>query len=108
MGTFKLILFLFLACAIAFALPFIPGVAGLLGSVACTPEETFEWRQTSAGTEVSYSWVCVDPEGRFNVSDTSVRGGEVAVFGIALAVGCVIAAVPFGVARAMRRRRTPG
>lgn len=98
-------LWLFLTCAITFVLPFAPGVREQLGSVACEPGETFEWKQTSSGTETSWSWVCVDPLGRFSVSNSSVRAGEVAAMGLSFAVSGLLGAIPFGVARAIRRRR---
>lgn len=102
----KLIAWLALACALSFALPFVPPVREALGSIACEPGETYEWRQTSFGTEQSWGHVCVDREGHFSVSDTSVRAGEVAAFGLSFAGACVLAAIPFGVARLLRSRRS--
>ena len=102
----KFVLFLLLACALTFAVAWVPGVDRLLGSVACTPDETYAWRQTSAGTTESWSWVCVDREGRFSVSESSVRPGELAAFGLLFATSCVLAAIPFAVVWLLRRRRT--
>lgn len=101
----KLIAFLALAGALFFALPFVPPVRAGLASVACEPDETYEWKQTSYGTDVSYGWVCVDRDGRFSVSETSVRSGELAAAGLAFAGACVLAAIPFGIARLLRARR---
>ncbi|MBI2893829.1 MAG: hypothetical protein HYY06_09775 [Deltaproteobacteria bacterium] len=108
MIEWKPIAFLLLACAIEVLFPFIPGVGSALGMIACDAGETFEWKQTSAGTESSWSWVCVDGEGRFEASETSVRPGEIGAFGVSLAAGAVIAAVPFAVGRAIRHRRGGG
>lgn len=105
MWILKLAAFSILAMALGFSLPYLPPMRRALQSVACEAGETFEMRTIENANESSAGWHCVDAQGRFHMSETSVHEGELAAAGISMGAGCLLAALPFGVMWLVKRRQ---
>jgi hypothetical protein len=100
----KALAFVTISIALGWALPFLAPVRTLIAAAACDLGHTFEWKQTSAGTTTSWSWVCVDPEGRFSVSESSIDTGSALGSVIAIVAGFLLTGVVFVAVWAYRRR----